>query len=84
MMGVYYAVHRSETTGTVEAGSDATDARFWTPEEFAASDQELRDMPNPDESRSWDIGLARLRDLAAAALERETTYAALFAPHLDR
>ena len=84
MMGVYYAVHRSETTGTVEAGSDATDARFWTPEEFAASDQELRDMPDPDESRSWDIGLARLRDLAPAALERETTYAALFAPHLDR
>jgi ADP-ribose pyrophosphatase YjhB (NUDIX family) len=84
MMGIYYAVHREDTTGTVEAGSDATDARFWTPEEFEASDQELRDMPNPDETRSWDIGLALLRDLATEALERETTYAELFAPHLDR
>jgi len=84
MMGIYYAVHRDDTTGTVEAGSDATDARFWTPEAFEASDQELRDMPNPDETRSWDIGLARLRDLATETLERETTYADLFAPHLDR
>lgn len=84
MMGIYYAVHREDTTGTVEAGSDATDARFWTPETFEASDEELRDMPNPDETRSWDIGLATLRDLATEALERETTYADLFAPHLDR
>jgi ADP-ribose pyrophosphatase YjhB (NUDIX family) len=84
MMGVYYAVHREDTTGAVEAGSDATDARFWTPEAFERSDQVLRDMPNPDETRSWDIGLATLRDLATEALERETTYADLFAPHLDR
>ena len=84
MMGIYYAVHRADTTGTVEAGSDATDARFWTPGAFEASDQVLRDMPNPDETRSWDIGLATLRDLATEALERETTYAELFAPHLDR
>jgi hypothetical protein len=41
-------------------------------------------MPNPDETRSWDIGLALLRDLATETLARETTYAELFAPHLDR
>lgn len=82
MMGIYYAIDRASTTGTVEAGSDATDARFWTPETFATSDQELRPMPNPDETRSWDIGLERLRDLATQALQRDTTYAELFAPHI--
>ena len=40
-------------------------------------------MPNPDETRSWDMGLDVLRDQATAALDRETTYADLFAPHLD-
>jgi 8-oxo-dGTP diphosphatase len=82
-MHVYYGVDRADTTGPLEAGSDATDARFWTPEAFAALDHELRDMPKPDETRSWDLGLARLRDLTTAALERETTYADLFAPHVE-
>lgn len=84
MMGVYYAVHRDDTTGEVEAGTDATDARFWTPAEFEASDEVLRPMPNPDETRSWAIGLDLLRDQAKRALDRETRYKDLFAPHLDR
>lgn len=84
MMGIYYAVERSRTTGAVEAGSDATDARFFTPDAFEASTHELRDMPNPDETRSWKMGgLDVLRDLATQALQREQTYADLFAPHLE-
>lgn len=43
MVNVDYAVPRSKTTGTVEAGSDATDARFFTPAEFAESEYTLRD-----------------------------------------
>jgi ADP-ribose pyrophosphatase YjhB (NUDIX family) len=42
MVGIDYAVHRSDTTGTVEAGSDATDAQFFTPEELAASAHALK------------------------------------------
>ena len=84
MMGIYYAVDRSETSGSLEAGTDAIDARFWTPEEFEASDQTLKDMPNPDETRSWKMGLDVLRDQSQKALRRETRYADLFAPHLDR
>ncbi|WP_164471724.1 NUDIX domain-containing protein [Halosimplex salinum] len=83
-MHVCYAVDRSETTGPLEAGDDATDARFWTPEEFEASDNVLRDMPNPEETRSWDIGLDLLRDQAKEALERETSYADLFEPHIRK
>jgi len=83
MMGIYYAADRAETTGTVEAGSDAIDARFWTPAEFEASDETLRDMPNADETRSWKTGgLDVLRDLAREALDREARYADLFAPHV--
>ncbi|MFB6139627.1 MAG: NUDIX domain-containing protein [Halosimplex sp.] len=81
-MHVYYAVDRSATTGPLEAGDDATDARFWTPEAFEASENALREMPNPEETRSWDIGLDVLRDQATAALEREKTYAELFEPHV--
>lgn len=82
-MHIYYAVERSETGGAVEAGSDATDARFWTPAEFETSDHSLRAMPNPDETRSWDMGLDVLRDQAKKALQRETTYAKLFASHIN-
>ena len=82
-MHVYYAIDRADTSGELEAGSDATDARFWTPAEFRESEHVLRDMPNPDETRSWDMGLDVLRDQATAALDRETTYAELFTPHLD-
>lgn len=82
-MHVYYGVDRADTTGSVEAGSDATDARFWTPEEFDASENALRPMPNPEETRSWDVGLARLRDLTQATLERGNPYGELFAPHVE-
>ena len=84
MMGIYYAVDRSETSGALEAGTDAIDARFWTPEAFRASDQTLKDMPNPDEIRSWKMGLDVLRDRSQKALQRRTRYVDLFAPHLDR
>lgn len=43
MVGIDYAVHRDRTEGTVQAGSDATDARFFTPEAFEASDHEIKD-----------------------------------------
>jgi len=42
MVGIDYAVPRAATTGTVQAASDATDAQFFTPTEFAASDQVLK------------------------------------------
>lgn len=42
MVGVDYAVPRSKTTGTLEAGSDATDARFFTPDGFAASEHSMK------------------------------------------
>lgn len=42
MVGIDYAVKRTNTSGALNAGSDATDARFFTPDEFAASEQELR------------------------------------------
>lgn len=82
-MHIYYAIERSETTGTVEAGSDAIAARFWTPEEFEDSEQSLREMPNPDETRSWNMGLAVLRNQTKKALERDTRYSELFKPHVN-
>jgi len=81
-MHVCYAVDRAATTGTVEAGDDATDARFWTPDEFRASEHTLRDMPNPEETRSWKMGLDVLRDQSKKALQRDSTYADTFAPHV--
>lgn len=83
-MHIYYGVERSQTTGPLEAGSDATDARFWTPEEFAASEHTLREMPNPDETRSWNMGLDVLRDQTQKALQAdEPRYVELFKPHLN-
>lgn len=79
MMGVYYAVERDRTTGDLDAGTDAIDARFWTPDEFAASDQRLKDMPNPDERRSWR-DLEAVLDVATRALERDARYASLIPP----
>jgi len=78
-MHIYYAVDRDQTTGTLEAGSDATDARFWTPAEFEASDESLRPMPNPDETRSWK-NLETLLDVSQKALRRNTRYSELIAP----
>lgn len=42
MVGINYAVPRSKTTGPLEAGSDATDARFFSPDAFEASEYSLR------------------------------------------
>ena len=42
MVGIDYAVPRSKTTGTVEAASDATDAQFFTVEEFEASEHVMK------------------------------------------
>lgn len=80
MMGIYYAVERAATSGTVEAGTDAIDARFWTPEEFAASDQTLKEKY---ENPFWFDDLDLLRDLARRALEREHRYETVVAPHAD-
>lgn len=79
MMEIYYAVERAKTEGPLDAGSDATDARFWTPAEFAASDQILRPMPNPAETRSWH-DLETVLSIATEALQRETRYATHVAP----
>ncbi|GAB3666495.1 NUDIX domain-containing protein [Halopiger thermotolerans] len=38
----YYVVDRAETTGEPRAGSDAADARFWTPSAFDAADERFR------------------------------------------
>ena len=43
MVGIDYAVPRSKTTGTVEAASDATDAQFFTPAEFADSSHSIKE-----------------------------------------
>lgn len=80
MMGIYYAVDRAATSGTVEAGTDAIDARFWTPAEFEASDQTLKEKyRNP----FWFDDLELLLDVAQRALDRENDYAALVAPHAE-
>lgn len=80
MMGIYYAVDRAATSGTVEAGTDAIDARFWTPAEFEASDQTLKEKyRNP----FWFDDLELLLDVAQRVLDRENDYAALVAPHAE-
>lgn len=65
MSNVDYAVPRSKTTGAVAAGSDATDARFFTPEEFAASDQAIK---HTHVARFGDDDLAWIHEGARAAL----------------
>ncbi|WP_440989992.1 NUDIX domain-containing protein [Haloarchaeobius baliensis] len=42
VVSLEYAVRRSATTGELDAADDAADARFWTPEGFANSDESLR------------------------------------------
>jgi ADP-ribose pyrophosphatase YjhB (NUDIX family) len=70
MANVDFAVRRSATTGTVEAGSDATDARFWRPDEFAAAEASLKDTHVDrfgSDSVAWLYETART---AIAAQER--------------
>lgn len=38
-MSLLYTVEYERCSGEIEAGSDASEARFWTFEEFAAADQ---------------------------------------------
>ncbi|WP_435346735.1 NUDIX domain-containing protein [Haloarchaeobius sp. HRN-SO-5] len=68
MVGIDYAVHRDETTGTVEAASDATDARFFTPAEFEAADHVLKytHVQRFGDSLEWLLGEA------TAALDSRT------------
>jgi ADP-ribose pyrophosphatase YjhB (NUDIX family) len=59
---VSFAAPRSATTGTVEAGSDATDARFWTPEEFAQSEDAFTQVHVDrfgSDSLDWLLGEAQ-------------------------
>jgi len=55
MVGIDYAVPRAKTTGTVEAASDATDARFFTPAEFEASEYTIKDT-HVDRFGTDDLG----------------------------
>ena len=66
MVNVDFAVERSATTGTLEAGSDATDARFWSPAEFDDAAASLR-ASHAD--RFGNDSLAWLRDEARRALD---------------
>ena len=66
MVGINYAVRRERTRGSLRAGSDATDAQFFTPEEFATSEHSLKHthVDRFGDSLEW------LVDEARAALER--------------
>jgi 8-oxo-dGTP diphosphatase len=48
---VFYAVERGETSGELTGGDDASDARFWAPEDLAAAEdrtfRELHEEPAP-------------------------------------
>lgn len=72
MVGIDYAVRRENTTGKVEAASDATDAQFFTPEEFAASDHEMK-FTHVD--RFGTDSVQWLLDMAHEALEKEQAVA---------
>lgn len=84
MTGIYYAVDREDTTGVVEAGSDATDAQFWRTDEFADSDRSVKAMPNPNWDPFWYENLELLLDMAQLALEREIRYSTLVETYRDR
>ncbi|PSQ45730.1 NUDIX hydrolase [Halobacteriales archaeon SW_6_65_15] len=66
MTNLSFATEWSATTGTVEAGSDATDARFWTPAEFEASSASFTDV---HARRFGSDSLEWLLDEAKRALE---------------
>ena len=55
-----YAVERAATIGTLEADSDAGDARFWSPSELANADCSFRELHSePDEWRDLDWWVTR-------------------------
>jgi len=62
MVGIDYAVHRTDTSGAVEAGSDATDAAFFSVPEFEASDHALKHTHVDrfgEDSLPWLLSAAR-------------------------
>lgn len=62
MVNVDFAVRRTETTGEVRAGSDATDARFWTAAAFEESEATWRASHRDrfeSDSFAWLLGEAR-------------------------
>lgn len=70
MVNVDYVVRRETTTGELEAASDATDARFFSPRGFAASDQSLK---HTHVDRFGEDSLPWILERATAALERAET-----------
>lgn len=63
---VLYAVERAATTGTLEAASDANDARFWTPTELANAGKSFRELHSePSECRDPDWWVDRARAAVA-------------------
>lgn len=60
IVSILYAVEYADTTGTLEAGDDAAEARFWTLPEFASA--------LGDEHREYVEGMADLRRAALDAL----------------
>jgi hypothetical protein len=62
LTNVSFAAPRAVTTGAVEAGSDATDARFWTPDEFTASEHSFTPVHVDrfgSDSLDWLLGEAQ-------------------------
>ena len=59
-MILYYAVDRAATEGALNAASDASGARFWTPEELADSGRRYRDLHDEPAKYSEFESLARL------------------------
>ena len=54
LVSIAYAVSREETTGDPVAGSDADDARFWTPDSLDAAGETLRDFDRERVRRAVD------------------------------
>jgi ADP-ribose pyrophosphatase YjhB (NUDIX family) len=66
MVGIDYAVRRAETTGEVEADSDATDAQFFSVAEFGASEHVLK---HTHVDRFGEDSLPWLLETAKTAIE---------------
>jgi len=79
MLGLYYAVDRADASGELDAGTDAIDARFFTPAALAASDEVLKER---HENPFWYPDLDYLRELAERALARGDGYADHVAPRV--
>lgn len=66
MVGIDYAVRRADTTGEVDAGSDATDAQFFSVAEFEESEHVLK---HTHVDRFGEDSLPWLLDEAKTALD---------------